>query len=183
MKKPVPEDFDLTTEEYEKAIKEGFPRWIDTPLESVSEGTGFIVFISSIGLAAVVGLIGEWLFTNVFGKEGGIGFVLIGCLSGFLIYVPWRICLEQKKSKERDERYRRAEELSRPLHEKVRNYENALRDYQRRREGYWKSLRGREFEIALSNLYSEMGYNVSTTKASGDDGVDLFLLKIEQAFV
>lgn len=187
MKKPVPDDFGLTAEEYEKAIKEGFPILADFPLENVSEKEGYVLVFSIMGGAAIVG-----------GLIGGIGGFILGLVLGF--YVGGLIegyvgdGKRGKKARERDERYRQAVELSRPLREKVQNYENAQRDYQlslekaqrerqRRREEYWQSLRGVEFEESLADLYFNLGYAVKTTKGSGDEGVDLFLEKDEKVIV
>ena len=41
----------------------------------------------------------------------------------------------------------------------------------------WQSLGGLEFEYELSKLYSELGYEVSRTRASGDEGIDIFISK------
>ena len=192
MKKPAPEDFGLTPEEYEKAIKEGFPILADFPLEELSEEAKKIILFLSIGGAVVVYLLVA-LEMGVLGLFLGTG---PGFLAGVFIYCSMEGVLEHKKTwaRERDERYRQAEELSRPLREKVQNYENAQRDYQRslesaqrerqrRREEYWESLRGVEFEESLAQLYSSLGYAVEITKGSGDEGVDLFLQKDETVIV
>lgn len=185
MKKPAPEDFGLTTEEYEKAIEEGFPCLADFPVENISKEAKYIFLFSSIGGAVTGGLIDEM---------GFLGGTVLGLFVGLIIVGFTEESLKDKKTRERDERYRQAEELSRPLHEKVQNYENAQRDYQlslenaqrerqRRREEYWESLRGVEFEESLAQLYSNLGYAVEITKGSGDEGVDLFLQKDEKVIV
>jgi hypothetical protein len=179
MKKPVPEDFGLTAEEYEKAIKEGFPILADFPLEELSKKTKIVVLFKSIGYAVIAGLI-VGLLSGELGVIVGLG---IGLPVGGCIFGSWHMRLAEKKFKDRDERYRQAEELSRPLREKVQNYKNAQRDYQRRREEYWLSLRGVEFEKSLARLYSDLGYAVEITKGSGDEGVDLFLRKDEKVIV
>jgi len=100
-----------------------------------------------------------------------------------MIFPPRLGGLYTKKDGERHIRYRQAEELSKPLREKVQNYKNAQREYQRRREEYWETLRGVEFEEALACLYFDIGYDVKITKGSGDEGVDLFLRKDERVIV
>jgi hypothetical protein len=188
MKKPVPEDFGLTAEEYEKAIKEGFPILADFPVEKLSEKAQYIVFFLVIGSAAITGLIAGLTI-------GVVIWLLIGGVVVWAIIcelVVW--CLENRKERCRNKRFRQVEELSRPLREKVENYERAQgiyqrslekaqRDYQRRREEYWESLRGVEFEVSLARLYSDLGYAVEITKGSGDEGVDLFLRKDEKVIV
>lgn len=39
----------------------------------------------------------------------------------------------------------------------------------------WRSLRGVDFEDFLADVFRELGYHVETTKASGDQGVDLIV--------
>ena len=53
----------------------------------------------------------------------------------------------------------------------------ALRAEQQKREEYWESLGGIEFEQELGKLFRALGYNVKLTPASGDQGVDLILRK------
>jgi len=48
--------------------------------------------------------------------------------------------------------------------------------------GYWQALRGIEFEHALATMFKRRGCNVTTTKASGDGGIDLHLNFGPQAF-
>lgn len=50
-------------------------------------------------------------------------------------------------------------------------------DYQRRllRGENWRAYRGVEFEMFLEAVFEELGYDVETTKASGDQGVDLIV--------
>jgi hypothetical protein len=188
MKKPAPEDFGLTAEEYEKAINEGFPTLADFPVEKLSEKAQYIVLFLVIGSAFIAGLIAGLTI-------GVVIWLLIGGVVVWVIIcdlVIW--CLENRKERCRNKHFRQAEELSRPLREKVENYERAQRDYQlslekaqrdcqRRREQYWESLRGVEFEKELARLYSKLGYAVEITKGSGDEGVDLFLRKDEKVIV
>ena len=190
MKKPVPEDFGLTAEEYEEAINEGFPLKEDFPVENISEEAKYIFWFSGIGGAVAGGLI-----DRIDGLQMGIlGGTVLGLFVGLIIYSSIEDTLRAKKTRERDECYRQAEEPTRPLREKVKNYEKSQRDYQlsleiaeverqRRREEYWESLRGVEFEESLGQLYSNLGYAVEITKASGDGGVDLFLQKDEKVIV
>jgi hypothetical protein len=58
--------------------------------------------------------------------------------------------LSYKKYRDRDKRYRQAEELSRPLREKVQNYESAKRDYQLSLENAQ-----RDYQRSLENAQRE----------------------------
>lgn len=42
-------------------------------------------------------------------------------------------------------------------------------------EGFWRSLRGAEFEDALARLFQRRGVSVEKTKTTGDGGIDLVL--------
>ncbi len=63
----------------------------------------------------------------------------------------------------------------------AREAENARQEAERaeirKRHDYWMSLKDVELERELAQLYKRLGYQVSTTPVSGDDGVDLFLEK------
>lgn len=185
MKKPVPEDFGLTPEEYEKAVKERFPVLEDFPREEISEEAKYNILFSSIGGAVIGGLIG-WLFMSSIENEACFIWLFVITLSlmvgGFIGGSKYDSIMAEINY-ERNKRYRQAEELSKPLREKVKNYENAQRDYQRSLKEYWLSLRGVEFEESLAQLYSNLGYAVEITKGSGDEGVDLFLQKDEKVIV
>ena len=47
----------------------------------------------------------------------------------------------------------------------------------KRKEDYWRSLSGLDFEVELGGLFRRMGYNVEQTPYTGDGGVDLLLRK------
>jgi restriction system protein len=40
----------------------------------------------------------------------------------------------------------------------------------------WRSLRGIPFEQFLADVFRSLGYNVQTTRASGDQGADLLVM-------
>lgn len=48
---------------------------------------------------------------------------------------------------------------------------------------YWLSLTPTDFEEAVGELFLDKGYQVWTTKATGDHGVDLYLEKDNKKFV
>lgn len=69
-------------------------------------------------------------------------------------------------------------------------YQNELESYnlkqiciEQQKKSYWqkywkeKCKNGFEFEIAVGNLYQEMGYNVKVTQGTGDGGVDIVISK------
>jgi filamentous hemagglutinin family protein len=59
-------------------------------------------------------------------------------------------------------------------------YERVLR---RATWQYWLSLTPTDFEEAVGDLFLDKGYEVWTTRATGDHGVDLYLEKDEKKFV
>ncbi|MBL7934772.1 MAG: restriction endonuclease [Bacteroidia bacterium] len=73
-------------------------------------------------------------------------------------------------------------------------YEEALAEYKIKNElyervlrratwNYWLSLSATEFEIAVGQLFHDKGYDVYTTPATGDKGVDLYLKKGDKTAV
>ena len=69
------------------------------------------------------------------------------------------------------------QEAERQRREAERAEQAVLLAEQRRREQYWESLGGIEFERELGKLYRARGYQVEFTPISGDQGVDLILRK------
>jgi len=168
MRKPVPEDFGITPEEYQQA-NEQLARLSETHLKKNDTDNLIIIVVSilaavliGIGTARVIKLIpiireglGPWVGVPAF-------FVSVKILCDYF--------------NNREER-RRFKELSKPIYRKVQLYEDALERYQRKKEGYWKLLKGVKLEKALERLYSDLSYSVHRTKASSDKGIDLALEK------
>jgi len=67
------------------------------------------------------------------------------------------------------------------LFRKVERYKFAKKQYDswwiKTQQEFWVSLRGRRFEEELGHLFSKFGYYVSLTPTSGDQGVDIMLMK------
>ena len=72
---------------------------------------------------------------------------------------------------------RQRQEAERQRRQAERARQAALLAEQRKREQYWKSLGGREFERELGKLFTARGYGVWYTGGSGDHGGDLILRK------
>lgn len=63
------------------------------------------------------------------------------------------------------------------LHSLASAYENALLSYRRTQEEYWKSLKGRDLEREIGNLFSSQGYTTELTPSTNDKGIDIILRK------
>ena len=89
----------------------------------------------------------------------------------------------EREQQEAEERQRletqKAEQLAaeRQRQQAERARQAALLAEQRKREQYWQSLGGIEFERELGRLYRARDYQVEFTPVSGDEGVDLILRK------
>lgn len=59
--------------------------------------------------------------------------------------------------------------------EEVRLAVEREREARRARADHWTSLTGVEFESELGEVYSRLGYEVTQTRATGDEGIDLIL--------
>ncbi len=75
---------------------------------------------------------------------------------------------ETEKLRQKAERQRREDERARQA---------ALLAEERKREQYWESLGGIEFERELGKLFGARGYRVEFTPTVGDQGIDLILRK------
>jgi restriction endonuclease Mrr len=72
---------------------------------------------------------------------------------------------------------RQRKEIERHEREAERARQEALRAQQRKREQYWESLGGIEFEQELGKLFMARGYHMQSTPRTGDEGVDLVVTK------
>jgi hypothetical protein len=184
MRKPVPEDFGLTSQEYASLAAERtrLREAIDIQPSSVCWvealiGGAIVAFILGFfGGAAGLGV--AFVLDKVFGEQSGRTFGLPFMIGGAIIGASYgliSILTEPYREQRKLTRYRK--QLSDPQYHKVALYEEAIRRYEYRQERYWKSLKGAEFERALARLYTDMGYSVHQTKGSGDEGIDLILRK------
>ena len=86
-----------------------------------------------------------------------------------------------KQFEEAEATYSKAKDVLREAERARREAERARQqaEYARLRKltGYWMSLSGIQFEHELGSLYRELGYQVQSTPASGDQGIDLILRK------
>jgi len=156
-KEPMPEDFGMTSAEYHEAkvtLKrasspgEPFSRW-------------WIVAFVLLGLTLLLNSgFGAFLFTLCVGTAQVMDYVI-------------------QRAAKREEKAHRNNLLEkiRPYEQAVVAYQRELAQYNHRREQYWKSLGGVALENELAALYRKLGYGVETTKATGDEGIDLILRK------
>ncbi len=190
MKKPVPEDFGITSQECTYLVDErtrlrtaldrlhSYGHWLEALVEIL---VLCLISVWLLGLfAGTAGFLVGLVLEKVTGLQVcvvcGIVGAIIGASYGFIgvLTEPYR---EHRKRTQ----YRK--QLSDPKYRNVELYEDAVRRYEYRQQTYWKSLKGAKFERALARLYTNMGYSVSQTKGSGDEGVDLILWKDEKKIV
>ena len=146
MKKPVPEDFGITMEEYKQA-KERLVHFSQAHTKE-NDSAGFIIMALSILGAVLIGIGTEWVIKFIPAIREGLG-PWVGVPSFFVLM---HILCEYFNNREE---HRLRKELSKPIYHKVELYEDALNRYQRRKEGYWNSLKGVDLEKALARLYSD----------------------------
>lgn len=183
MKKPVPEQFGFTVKQYEQAIAQlAHIRAQEERTKSIRTFFKFMActaaLVVAIGVAIAVVKLTIWFLVNEFNMEEDYA-IGITSLLGFVVWCFVAAAVSGALEWILDKYYdcKLSKELSMPIYSKVQSYENALNQYHRRIEGYWKSLKGMKLEKALARLYKEMGYSVRQTKGSGDEGIDLILSK------
>jgi HJR/Mrr/RecB family endonuclease len=179
---PVPEDFGMTLDQYRRIRQERLRLRKERPVPQPRFWLPLCVSIPPCWAVAytVSGLLGS----------RGTGYAGLLVLAPLIIAPIWFFVSAIFLAKEEFERARRGDVYEQePAHlhsvfQKVRLYEQAVSTYQQelarhnhRREQYWKSLGGVVFENELAALYRKLGYGVETTKATGDQGIDLILRK------
>lgn len=67
------------------------------------------------------------------------------------------------------------------LYNTIQKYENALFQYdwwqKKKRKEYWYVMSGRKFEISISHIFKNMGYDTKICKQGGDEGIDIEIFK------
>lgn len=170
MRKPRLQDYGIEQEQIAAAEKW---KWQD---DSVSTKLSVGILIAATSGIAL------WLARGTASVEGYniFGGVLLGGVVGLFFAAPILIipsfllgsiimrAFRDPKAAE----YRRILEAYTTYRAELGKYEN----FQLRQQvQFWTSLDGREFEIELGKLFSKLGYDVETTPASGDKGIDLLL--------
>ena len=84
---------------------------------------------------------------------------------------------QEEADRKRIEVERVRQEAERQRKEAERARRAALKSQQRKRQEYWESMGGIQFERELGKLFRAQGYSVKSTPVSGDQGVDLILTK------
>jgi len=149
MLKPTLHDFGLSEADYRSYIEA--PKKVESRLMLLGAILGAILgFFLSFGRTTL---------TEALGIAFG-GYVLGSIILGILSVALRDFFLRRQKS-----------------HSRASQYQAALLAYQRTQEDFWKSLDGREFERQLGQLFSLQGYRVEFTPATGDQGIDLVIVK------
>ncbi|MBN2182729.1 MAG: restriction endonuclease [Sedimentisphaerales bacterium] len=192
MKKPEPQDFGLSDQEYTFLVAERakineainkLPAFglLGQVLRAVYISLilgGFVwIIFSIIGyiIYAIVAIIGFEFDEQI--PESISYVVFIGGSLCFLIYFLNHLFSENQKSTQ----YQK--QLIDDKFQKASQYEEAISRYEKTQDTYWKSLRGIKLEKAIAELYNKIGYSVQMTKASGDEGIDLILSKKDETIV
>jgi hypothetical protein len=176
MRKPVPEDFGLTIEDYKQAIAQ-----LSHILAQKKRTKSIITLVTFIisplvatGVAIGVAKLTIWFLVNEFGvkRDDTMGHVV---LVGFVAWCFAAAAVSGMLDKYSDRKW--SKQLSNPVYHKVRLYEESLERYEHTSKQYWISLRGQGFEKQMAQLYKRLGYSVKQTQASVDEGIDLILWK------
>ncbi|MGD0795860.1 MAG: restriction endonuclease [Dehalococcoidales bacterium] len=162
MRKPILEDFDMTSKQFEDASTGLFDkRFTNRIIVIISFLVGLGVAIASaLEFGGTKNGIGEAIAMGL-----GIGFFTL--LATTLITAIISIMIKYLN----------------PISHKVKLYNEALRNYFQSSEDYWKSLGGKKFEIELANLYSKLGFSAKLTPDTDDKGIDIFLNKDDKTII
>jgi hypothetical protein len=193
MKKPVPEDFGLTDQEYTILAAERAK--INEVLNKLPAFGLLGQVLRAVYISLIVGGL-VWLVFSFIGyfilyaigtiirfefderTSEGIGYILFG--GGFLCFLIFALNYLFSENKKAIQ-YRK--QLLDHKFQNVSQYEEAISRYEKTQNTYWKSLKGIKLEKVIAELYKKMGYSVQMTKASGDEGIDLILSKKDETIV
>ena len=201
-KKPEPSDFGVTPKEYRLYTGKGNNEESLGPI-GISLFVVAVSAIVAVAFVGILNASDDWKLALWLGLMCGLAAIFppLGFVTMFLVgIVAWIIestitrykrnrILESpvasriKLYEQAEATYRAAqEEADRQLREAKRRKEEterqrreSERQQQRRREQYWMSPGGIEFEQELASLSRAMGYHVESTPVSGDQGIDLVL--------
>ena len=192
MKEPELHDFGVTSEDYDLYYNKG-----DEHFPSGLSVFFFLVVVPLFVFSIAFIITKNWYVALWWGILGGpflsviAGGIVTGLVSPAIVRfkhsrllkrpVASRIKLYEealatyRAAKEEAERQQREAERARWEAEERRQEAERLR--QRKFEQYWIDMDGIGFERELGGLFRTMGYGVSRTPTSGDQGVDLVLRK------
>ena len=128
----------------------------------------FIVAVLVIGTIIIVALAVSDNITGVL-----LGILLVPVISGIL--GAWFMAFLSKRREEEKRWRQELEELRRKWEEEDQQekIQEGLKSLGT--SGSINDISGRDFEEIVGRIFSKMGYSVSTTKGSGDEGIDLYL--------
>jgi restriction system protein len=150
MLKPNLQDYGITESEY--ASYKALPKKIEKRFMQVGAILGALVgFLLTYKNHGVI----EILLYGIF-----LGWIIGSLFFALLYMILGNLILSKNK-----------------LHSRISAFEIALLSYQRTLEEYWKSLKGKNFEQELGNIFSSQGYAVEFTPSTGDQGIDIILRK------
>lgn len=156
MIEPRPEDFGLNDFIVQKLAKR------ENTETKFLISFGFIIFVSAMVYFVIKQSphdTGDYIAAFI----GGFFFAaVIAVFVGIATFIVTMIISDSRKDKKNLVKYEKA----------VKEY----KDWDRRnKENYWKSMNGFVYEREVSKLFLKKGYHVTTTKATGDGGVDIVL--------
>lgn len=166
---PVPKDFGLT-EERVRTLESPILSKIEPILSKIKWSTFWILYGAIVLLGGIIiynatnsfiltliALFFGWPFPLFFG-------MLIFILIGLPIEAIYRWL---QPDYQRFKKYKKAKE----------EYKKKLWEWIRTQEIWWQSLDGRRFEMEIAMLFQKRGYKVQWRGKSGDEGIDLILIK------
>ena len=170
---PELEDYGVTTKQYERyiALQQHY-RNHHTRYCITAEIVLTIILIGVVIYSSIYGNLG---FAILFGVP--ILYFIVDLMQGAILQFRKRL-LGGGKTISQIKLYEEEVALYRMiLEEDARVQEEAERLRQKKLRDFWMSLSGTGFERELGTLYEQFGYQVASTPASGDEGVDLILIK------
>jgi hypothetical protein len=165
--------------------------WLSVPVRDLSKRWGLDWYAMAL-IAASPFVVLTMLVLLPFTRSPLV--IIFGALVGLIAaYAFWSLCLlvpshesilraksiaeQQKIAKARHRRLTGLAQLRLQYDDALSDYQELLKRFESRKNQLqlvdWRSLRSIEFEDFLEDVFNVLGYAVETTKASGDQGIDL----------
>lgn len=135
--------------------------------DATSTGCLFIAVLV-IGVIIVAALGASENFTGLLLGIFLVPVISVALLLWYMTFLTNRREEEEKRRQEREELQRKWDEEEQQ--EKIQEGLKSLGA-----SGSIDDISGRDFEEIVGRIFSKMGYSVSTTKGSGDEGIDLYM--------
>ena len=188
MKKKGPEDFGMTSKQYQE-ITDKYEEWKsrhESFLDTSHQLWGAVAILFGV-LILIKGPDEGYWSIFLFLLYLPIGFVVFGYVSDLELFAPEKynppnayikyIDYDLKQKEWQNEWQKKEDER---IQEENRRLEEEKRRIERKKQKYWSTINPYEFEREIAELFKKHGFKTNVTKGSDDGGIDIILTKLKK---